>query len=71
MKRWKVNRVGYRGSAPIYHSGGSDYEAEQLEKYLNELEGSGWHVEGVEFHSNDKATIVSSRNISTEQEQSS
>ena len=33
MKKWKVNRIGYRGSAPIYHSGGSDYEAEQLEKY--------------------------------------
>ncbi len=60
MKRWRVNRIGYRGSAPIHNTGVNDYEAEQLEKYLNRLEVEGWEVEGVEFHSNDKATIVSS-----------
>ena len=62
MKRWKVNRIVYKGNAPLYtHL--SDDESFKLEKYLNKIEQSGWEVEGVEFHSNDKATIISSRAV--------
>jgi len=62
MKKWKVNRIIYRGSSPLFTSG-DDYEADKLEKYLNELEAAGCHIEGVEFHTNDKATIISSIEI--------
>lgn len=60
MKKWKVNRIIYRGTSPMYHSG-DDFEEKKLESYLNDLEESGWNVEGVDFHNNDKATIISSR----------